>query len=46
MATTDVATRGTAATEATLWHVRRQRAILKLHPEVRELFGQICADPT
>jgi sphingolipid 4-desaturase/C4-monooxygenase len=35
----DAATRAAAATEEALWHVKRQRAILKLHPEIRELFG-------
>src|SRR5580704_10335995 len=38
----DPATRTAAATEEALWHVRRQRTILSLHPEVRELSG---ADP-
>jgi sphingolipid 4-desaturase/C4-monooxygenase len=38
----DPSTRTAAATEEALWHVRRQRTILSLHPEVRELSG---ADP-
>jgi len=31
--------RATPTTEEALWHVRRQRAMLKEHAEIRELFG-------